>query len=73
MKNNNKFDIRYYVVDVKTKKRVLRESGQTSAGQKTHIITGLYGKYQLRLYCADNYGWDDNSKKCNAAATVYNY
>ena len=34
--NYNKFDIRYYVTDVKTKKRVLSEHGLTSAGHKTY-------------------------------------
>ncbi|MCH5585362.1 hypothetical protein MK805_10305 [Shimazuella sp. AN120528] len=75
--NYNKFDIRYYLMDVKTKKKIsatdgVSTHGLTNKGEKRHIFKGLYGKYQLRIYCSDDY-WDDNTKKCNAKATVYNY
>ncbi|MCH5586553.1 hypothetical protein MK805_16565 [Shimazuella sp. AN120528] len=81
VENYNKFNVAYYIKDAKTNKFVKFSDGaiikgQQDKGTKKYIIKGVNGQYKLKLYCADKspYPWgDDNSKKCNAKATVYNY
>jgi hypothetical protein len=69
--NKNKFNIGFYIKDTKTNKFV-KFGGKDDKGQVKIKLTNVRSTYKLRLACTDNY-FHDNSKKCNATATMYNY